>query len=230
MACSRGKAHPNAATKLKLFTDSAGFCQNPNCNVLIFPEGYENYPHIAEMAHIFAATDGGARTNRELTKEERGAYENIILLCANCHTLVDKTPDRHSAQMMSSWKLQHSVKRQKAFGSIKSKSREELRKTILPLLLENQTIHREVGPDNDYRFNPEASEADVWKERVKRTIIPNSLKMLYICEENSPFLTSDEIITLQKFRYHVQGLIMRHIEDKGLVNSRFPIEMNDLAS
>lgn len=229
MACSRGKAHPNAATKLKLFTDSAGFCQNPACNVAIFPEGFENYPHIAEMAHIFAATDGGARTKKELSKEARGAYDNIILLCANCHTLVDKTPENHPAEMMTAWKLEHALKRQRAFGAVRPTSRDELRKAILPLLLENKMIHTEIGPDNDYRFNPEAAEASVWKERVKRTIIPNSLKILIICDSHSNFLTDSERVILEKFRYHVQGLIMRHLEAFKLPNSRFPPEMQDIA-
>lgn len=229
MTCSRGKAHPNGATKLKLFTDSAGFCQNPACNISIFPEGFEDYPHIAEMAHIFAATNGGPRTKEELSTEERGNYNNIILLCANCHTLADKAPENHPAEMMMAWKMSHALKLQKAFGATIPKSRSELRKAILPLLMENEAIHNEIGPDNNYRFNPEASEARAWKERVKRTIIPNSLKILMICDADLNFLVQSELATLEKFRFHVQGLMMRHFESSNLPNSRFPEEMQDLA-
>lgn len=229
MACSRGKAHPDSATKLKLFTDSAGFCQNPRCNTHLFPEGFENFPHIAEMAHIFAATDGGPRTDPKLTAEERGAYDNIILLCANCHTLVDKTPDEHPAALMSAWKRQHLEKVERAFGVSKVGSRAELREIIQPLLAENAAIHAEIGPDNDYRFNPEAHEASVWKERVKRTIIPNSLKILAISDVNSGLLQEEEARTLERFRYHVQGLIMKHLDGENLANSRFPAGMAELA-
>lgn len=227
MTCSRGKAHPNAATKLKLFTDSAGFCQNPACNTALFPEGFEGYPHIAEMAHIFAATDGGPRTNEALSEEERGAYQNLILLCANCHTLIDKTPEAHPAKMMIVWKREHALRRERAFIA-KFSSREDLRKVIFPLLSENAAIHQEVGPDNDYRFNPEAAEAAAWKERVKRTIIPNSLKILMISDVNSSLLNEDELVTLERFRYHVQGLVMRHLEEQDLPNSRFPEEMQNI--
>lgn len=230
MSCSRGRAHPNAATKLKLFTDSAGYCQNPSCNLAIFPEGFENYPHIVEMAHIFAASDGGARAKTELTKEERGNYDNIILLCANCHTLVDKTPDKHTAQIMKTWKLNHASKIQKAFGAVKPESRDELRRVISPLLNENKTIHSQVGPDNEYRFNPEAPEAQAWKERVRRTIIPNSLKVLSACDANAYLLNRSELATLEDFRYHVQGLIMKHLEARNLPNSRFPTGMQNIAS
>lgn len=230
MACSRGRAHPNTATKLKLFTDSAGYCQNPACNTPLFPDGFDSYPHIAEMAHIFAATDGGPRTDEKLSAEERGAYDNIILLCANCHTLVDKTPTEHSAELMEAWKRDHNSKRKRAFGIEKLSFREELRSAIRPLLAENAMVHKEVGPDNEYRFNPEAPEATAWKKRVKRTIIPNSLKVLMITDLNSSLLNEGELDTLEKFRFHVQGLMMRHLEETNLPNSRFPSAMQNIGN
>jgi len=230
MACSRGKATPNAATKLKLFTDSAGFCQNPTCHEVLFPDGFENYPHLAEMAHIFAATDGGPRTDEALSAEERGKYDNIVLLCANCHTLADKTPDYHTAERMREWKAEHDAKRKRAFGIHTLSTRGELHTRLQPLLSENAMVHEEIGPDNDYRFNPEASEATAWKQRVKTTIIPNSLAILAWLDANSNLLTEDEPETLEKFRFHVQGLMMKHLDKQDLPNSRFPARMNSIAT
>lgn len=230
MACSRGKATPNSATKLKLFSDSAGFCQNPDCHAVLFPEGFGGYPHLAEMAHIFAATDGGPRTNEDLSPEERGAYENIILLCANCHTLADKTPEHHTAELMITWKAQHNEKRERAFGIHSLSTRKELHSRIQPLLAENAMVHEKLGPDNDYRFNPEAAEASAWKHRVKATIIPNSLNILAWVDSNGHLLTPDELKTVERFRFHVQGLLMKHLEGENLPNSRFPQEMNDLSA
>ena len=229
MACSRGKATPNAATKLKLFTDSAGFCQNPDCNEVLFPEGFEGYPHLAEMAHIFAAIDGGPRTNSDMSPEERGAYENIILLCANCHTLADKTPEHHTSELMVAWKAKHNERRERAFGVHSLTTREELRSRLQPLLAENAMVHEELGPDNDYRYDPEAAEAAAWKHRVKTTIIPNSLAMLAWMDSNGPLLTADERKILEKFRFHVQGLMMKNLEGENLPNLRFPQEMNSVA-
>jgi hypothetical protein len=229
MTCSRGRAHPDDATRLKLFTDSAGYCQNPGCSTPLFPEGFEKFPHIAEMAHIFAATDGGPRTNEKLSNEERGAYENIVLLCASCHALVDKTPEAHPPTLMATWKREHVAKIQRVFGFAKLDSRKELHNIIHQMLAENAMVHEQIGPDNDYRFNPEASEAAVWKARVKRTIIPNSFKILMICDVNSVLINKEEAIVLEKFRYHVQGLVMRHLEGLSLSNSRFPVEMKHFA-
>lgn len=228
MTCNRGKATPNAATKLKLFTDSAGFCQNPDCNTPLFPQGLVGYPHLAEMAHIFAAVDGGPRTNEELSEMARGMYDNIILLCANCHTIADKTPEHHTAALMAGWKAKHNAKRERAFGIHILSTPAELRERIAPLIAENAAVHKEIGPDNDYRFDPEAAEANAWKVRMKSTIIPNSINILAWIDANIPLLNENELETLGKFRFHVQGLMMKHLDGEELPNSRFPEEMNTL--
>ena len=93
MPCSRGAASPNAHTQRRLFAASAGYCQNPGCSNELFINASGKSIHVAEMAHVFAATDGGPRTNRALSEEERGSFENLVMLCANCHTMVDKAPE-----------------------------------------------------------------------------------------------------------------------------------------
>ena len=227
-SCSRGKASPNAATKLRIFTDSAGICQRPGCKTYLFIENNKKHPHIGEMAHVFAANDNGPRAKPELTAEERGDYKNIILFCANCHTIVDKTPEDHPAELMQRWKHEHRLKIEQAFHIYAAESREQLRAILTPLLAENAMVHKEIGPDNDYRFNPEAAEAHAWKTRVIHTIIPNSLRMVMTLDASRALLLEDELNTLERFRYHVQGLVMKHIEGKKLKNSFFPVEMNNL--
>ena len=123
---------------------------------------------------------------------------------------------------MVAWKAKHNERRERAFGVHSLTTREELRSRLQPLLAENAMVHEELGPDNDYRFNPEAAEAAAWKHRVKATIIPNSLAMLAWMDSNGPLLTADERKILEKFRFHVQGLMMKHLEGENLPNSRFP--------
>lgn len=93
MGCDRGKASPDTNTQRRLFAASGGYCQNPGCNRALFVETDTTKISVAEMAHIFAAQDDGPRANPELTEEERGAFANLILLCANCHTVIDKAPE-----------------------------------------------------------------------------------------------------------------------------------------
>src|SRR5207302_6052206 len=44
---------------------------------------------IGEMGHIAASSSAGPRANIELDVRDRDKYENLILLCRNCHRKVD---------------------------------------------------------------------------------------------------------------------------------------------
>lgn len=229
MTCNRGKAHPDTNTKLKLFSHSGGFCQNPNCDKLLFPEEHPKNIHIAEMAHIFACADDGPRAKPELSVEERGAYENIILLCANCHTEIDKAPEKFGDAIITKWKRDHWQKLTAALGVIKFAYRKELRDSIEPLLAENRAIHRAFGPDLDYQYNPEAAEAAAWQARVRASIIPNSNRILAILNANRHLLTSPEVDTLSDFKVHVDGFVLRHLDGQNFPNTRFPSGMENVA-
>ena len=50
---------------------------------------YSNSSNLSEICHIEAVNEDGARYNPNLTNEYVNSYENLILLCANCHTLAD---------------------------------------------------------------------------------------------------------------------------------------------
>ena len=229
MTCSRGKAHPDTNTKLKLFSHSGGFCQNPSCDKLLFPEEHPENIHIAEMAHIFSCADNGPRAKPELTADERGAYENIILLCANCHTEIDKAPEKYDDAIVARWKRDHWQKITAALGVVKFSCRNELWDCIEPLLAENRAIHRAFGPDLDYRHNPEAAEATAWQARVRISIIPNSNRTLAILNANRHLLTADEVDTISDFKVHVDGLVLRHLDGQNFPNTRFPSKMENVA-
>ena len=228
MRCNRGPVNPNGDTRIKLFSDSAGYCQNPACNMPLFPEVSERHSHFAEMAHIFAATDGGPRTNAEMTASERANYDNLILLCANCHTMIDKEPQTFTDTLITQWKRDHKLKLQQLFGVREFSSRHELRAGIDPLLRENRAIHAELGPDSDYQFDPEAPEARVWKSRVKSCIIPNSNRILLLLDGNNTLLTKSEKVILERFRIHVKGLIAHHLNGANEINILFPAGMNSI--
>ena len=93
MPCSRGQANPDRNTTLRLFADSGGYCQRPECASRLFVDTGTKNVHIAEMAHIIAASDDGPRADAKASAAEKGSYDNLILLCANCHTSIDKAPE-----------------------------------------------------------------------------------------------------------------------------------------
>ena len=196
MACSRGAATPDAHTKRRLFAASAGFCQNPSCSNELFVDAAGKSIHIAEMAHVFAANDGGPRANPNLTEDERGAFENLVVLCANCHTMVDKAPDAYTDELILRWKRVHAKKLQAIFGAVKFSNRAEARRIVEPLLTENRAIFRQYGPHIDSASNPESGAAEKWKRKMLTRILPNNRRMLVILDINRDLLCDDEKSTL----------------------------------
>jgi hypothetical protein len=228
MACSRGAASPNAHTQRRLFAASAGYCQNPSCLNDLFVDAAGVSIHIAEMAHVFAATDGGPRTKSDLSMEERGAFENLVLLCANCHTIVDKAPDTYPDQMILGWKREHANKLEGLFGAVKFGDRSSARDVVEPLLAENHAIFNQYGPHIDAARNPESGAAEQWKRKMLTRILPNNRRILAILDANRHLLGGDEKEALEQFRQHIDDLEAFHIERNREDASRFPNELSKI--
>ena len=231
MACTRGKASPDRHTRQRLFAASAGYCQRPKCRRPLFVDTGTQNVHIAEMAHIFAANNTGPRPNLALTPEQRGAFENLILLCSSCHTEIDKAPTDFPDAEVARWKEEHAAKLASLFGAAEYGSRAEVRTAIEPALLENRVIFQDYGPNNEYRLNPESEMAVTWKRKMLSTIIPNNRKIILVLDANRRHLLSAELQTLEIFRQHVDDLEDRHIgEGVRGIGRRFPEEMNTIAT
>ncbi|QJC54846.1 hypothetical protein HC248_00108 [Polaromonas vacuolata] len=228
MACSRGAASPDHHTQRRLFAASAGFCQNPGCSNELFIDAGSKSIHIAEMAHVFAANDGGPRGNPSISPEERGAFENLVVLCANCHTMVDKAPDAFPDGMMLGWKREHAHKLQGLFGAVKFHDREDARRVVEPLLMENYAIFDQYGPHIYAARNPESGAAEQWKRKMLTRLLPNSRRMLAILDTNRHLLDGGEKQTLEQFRQHIDDLEATHIEGTCEDASRFPAGLTEI--
>lgn len=86
----------------KLYGLSAGRCNI--CKMGLF----ENNVHIGEMAHIIAKKFNGPR-GRESISIGRDSYDNLILLCANHHSEVDKNPELYTVEELHRIKLEHEM-------------------------------------------------------------------------------------------------------------------------
>ena len=230
MVCTRGRIKPKANTKLRLFADSAGHCNRPECRLPLFSEEHHGNYYIAELAHILAANDGGPRAAPEVLETSRNSYSNLILLCPNCHTMVDKCPKQFPDAMLRRWKLEHKSLVYEAVGVRKVSSRSEALLFVEPLLRANRLIHQCYGPDNDYRQNPEAEQTETWKRKVVCQVIPNNQRLLLFMDANTELLQAHERITVERFRQHVDDLVERHLGDAIGTASRFPESMISLFS
>ncbi len=95
-----GEVKPSAAKSARyydpqtlklLWGRAAGRCAMADCRVELFvTEGdYDPVCVIGEMGHIAASSNAGPRAHLELDMRARDSYENLILLCRNCHRKVD---------------------------------------------------------------------------------------------------------------------------------------------
>lgn len=181
------------------------------------------------MAHIFAATDRGPRAMPGLSAADRGAYENLILLCPSCHTIIDKAGDVYPDNLIRNWKHEHKAAIAAAFGAISYADRRLARGAIEPLLVENKTIFDSYGPNQDYLVNPESDMAVVWKRKVLSHILPNNYKLLAILDANRTHLTTTERKVLERFRQHVDDIEQRHVGGApASVGTTFPEAMSKL--
>ncbi len=229
MGCSRGKANPDAYTRIRLFADSAGHCQNPSCLLPLFRDTGTERIHIAEMAHIFSAQDAGPRTGGGLTQANRGAFENLIMLCPTCHTTVDKAEKDFPDSLMREWKASHASKIAIAFGAKEYEDRAAARRAIEPAMLENFQVHQMYGPEGDALVDPESERAAAWKTKMLSTIIPNNERVLAILDANRRHLVGAEPNVVEQFRQHIRDLESKHIEDGVITQAqRFPSALSEI--
>lgn len=95
-----------------LIAVSGGRCAFPGCGKLVITES----PHGAEpvfsgqACHIVARRRQGPRGRSELSDEERSHHSNLILLCPEHHTLIDRRETVYSVRVLQTMKLSHEAK------------------------------------------------------------------------------------------------------------------------
>ena len=98
----------NAATIRKLFSLTCNKCALPTCNNTLI---YEEFDDVrAEICHIQAATPGGPRFTKSKSDKELASFNNLIVLCKNCHDEIDKNPKKYDTEILFRIKNQHEKK------------------------------------------------------------------------------------------------------------------------
>lgn len=213
------------SAKSRLWSESGGHCQNPRCRVDLHVLSERDSLHIGEFAHIIPASSVGPRAAEDpaLTEEDRALPENILLLCPNCHTMIDKAPQAYPFHLLRTWKEQSQRARAHAFGTPVFETRTQARDHIGPLLEANRTVFDLYGPvagvfDDD--------RADQWRRHIASTVIPNNQMVQRVVHANRKLLTAKEKTTFHMFAIHAQELEERHLKGDWTAGStRFPPAM-----
>jgi hypothetical protein len=68
---------------------------------------YDPIVVIGEIAHGAASSDRGPRAKSQMSNKERNHYNNLILLCQNCHARFDGQPNTYSEERWREIKAAH---------------------------------------------------------------------------------------------------------------------------
>lgn len=87
-------------------------CACPTCtNALVARDGRTV---IGKISHIEAASPGGPRYRAEMSDDERRSFENLMLLCDECHSIIDNAENENDypVELLKEWKRDHESKNQ----------------------------------------------------------------------------------------------------------------------
>lgn len=96
-------------TLKQLFGSAAGRCAYPTCRrKIIFPATDVSTATITgDIAHIVAFADSGPRADKSVDMKQKNSFENLLLLCAACHRLVDGQPEEYPNEVLFAMKQDH---------------------------------------------------------------------------------------------------------------------------
>ena len=193
--------------KRKLYAESMGRCMNPNCKQELFCEGGD----MIEKAHIDS-----------YCKTLDNSFENLVLLCPNCHTKFDKNQEFTPEEILE-WK-QIRKKELEIFFNKKYETFEDLAKEVVPLLKENKTIYEEYYLNNN---------KNLWDKFEYKILVNNrKLKNLFLANEiliqkhQNKFYSN--LAYIQTFILHVEEFEKTRVDEEKSRQIFFPKEINSM--
>ena len=95
-----------------LFALSGNECAAPGCTVsVVIPATDRSKAQIlGHICHIYSFAKNGPRGKAGLTEEDINSHENLIVLCPNHHTVVDRQHETYPASTLRKWKETHEGK------------------------------------------------------------------------------------------------------------------------
>jgi len=86
-------------------------CSAPDCTKPLMAK--DGISIISKICHIEAASKEGPRWNLNMTDDERRGFDNLILLCDECHTIIDnkENESEYPAPLLKQWKKDHEERR-----------------------------------------------------------------------------------------------------------------------
>lgn len=171
-----------------LWSESIGHCMNPQCLEFLFCDNAT----IGDMAHIVPVSDDG-----------NDSFENLVLICPNCHRQIDSTRGETTICRLKGWKRERNSEIRSMFTK-RHKSFVALNEAVVPLLKRNGRIFESYGPDNDDRSNP--GRHSLW-EKFEGELIANNEKLGLLLSHNEHLLHQENNGIVQDFMTHAREFV-----------------------
>ena len=99
-----GKRQIDIGTLRLLYVHSGNCCAFEGCHNPIFED---DGTLTGECCHIEAFSPKGPRYNACQSDEERNGYDNLVLMCARHHKIIDGNPNKYSVELLKKMKRCH---------------------------------------------------------------------------------------------------------------------------
>ncbi len=218
-----------------LWANAAGLCSFAACDEkLTVRQAGSVAPHtLGEMAHIKGRGNGSNRYDENQTDEQRNSYENLILLCPNHHTLIDKPENEeiYSVEILLKMKFDHENKVNNKLQVEKLSDIDKVKYEISMYLAENKETWLQYGPVSETaKKNPHSDEIyAVWKSERLSTIVPNNRLIVKILKKYKSLFSKDAQKTVSMFLLHAfsyEKWVNDEIPYQAVM--RFPVEFECL--
>jgi hypothetical protein len=231
LACRSGRPKLAQDEDRRLFAESAGTCLL--CNAPLFADlpGGSRSVSIAERAHVVAHSDSGPRADRTVPEEERRTPANLVLLCATCHTKVDKSPENFSAADLFARKAERAAAVALVGGTPIFNIRSDARRAVQKVLERNRLIFRNYGPDPVDGSVSSTEDAERWSRHVLEDIVPANELIVAIVRINEALTNAEDREAAELLRLHTRDLAEKHRGEPVTAPARrFPRAVEDLFS
>lgn len=211
MTSKSSRRKPPTNVQRLLWAESLGHCMNPDCQTNLI----EANGSIGECAHIIPDSQGGDVT-----------FDNMILLCATCHTKYETLNSDSNIILMRVWKNQRSREIDSVF-SHRFTTFDELSDIIRPLLEKNQLIFKNYGPLQHSDSQPSTREQWILFEPE---ILANNAKIVALLNANLTLFHAYNQRVIRDFELHTDEFTKTRDDDNPLRRLLFPDELLSIFS
>lgn len=173
----------------KLWAEAFGYCMNPECESALISDGGVN---LGEMAHIVTNADRG-----------EPSFDNMILLCKDCHAEIDATRTSKTIPRLRAWKRDRETEMRQRFSRAYA-SFDELRADVVPLLERNGRIFSRYGPTGDVES---AEQRRALWNKFEGELIANNMKLQLMFENSEGLFHKENWDIVTSFGDHVEEFI-----------------------